>query len=412
MTMTRAACSIQIVTLSLADPPCRLALVAAPNMGWVEDMCAAGISPGTEVRDVTAQLPALRVGRPLDARLLGDKLKADALLLSASCGVDLRESPRIDSRTNTPVNMGDFPVFVVADGIRSAASLPAGVILCPADREAIRHNVRAALAALSALSALREEHGQLRRIHDEQAAAYAELLSRQAALEQAAREAYLVKNAIVRNVSHELKTPMLHLKSAISQLAEEQETSLLTRYATNATVRLEEIIQNIVQLSRWVDIRREPMLMGDSVELAMRALRRSWANRDKVNRVDIRLSESLPPVEGDKQGIATVLQLLIDNALKFSKQTVTVSVKVRGAQIIASISDRGIGIPATELSRISNGFYQVDGDDTRAYGGVGIGLAIASLILDRHEAHLDIESEPNQGSTFSFSLPTMPMDRL
>lgn len=399
MTMTRHAPLLQITALVLEAPACRLALIAPNGAVWAGELCSAA---NAKIVPVSRQIRVtLRMGQALDAAQVCELLGADALVVSSMYAL------RLDGAA------GKLPIILlVADGAPGAACapFPHGCLLCPADSAAILYNLCTALSTASAFSTLYETQHKLQQTHDEQTAAHAELLSRQDVLEQSAREAYLIKNAIVRNVSHELKTPMLHLKSAISQLAEEQQTSLLTRYATNATARLDEIIQNIVQLSRWVDIKPEPMLLSDSVELALRALRRSWTNRDKVGRIDIRLSESLPPVEADKQGIATVLQLLIDNALKFSKKGVTVSVKIQGEQVVASVTDQGIGIPQAELSRIQNGFYQVDGEDTRAYGGVGIGLAIVGLILDRHSTHIEIRSEPEHGSTFSFSLPILPFD--
>jgi signal transduction histidine kinase len=71
----------------------------------------------------------------------------------------------------------------------------------------------------------------------------------------------------------------------------------------------------------------------------------------------------------------------------------------------ASVSDTGIGIPADQLDRIFERFYQVDGSATRKFGGAGLGLAIVQRIIEAHGGRIWVESELGRGSTFSFTLP-------
>ena len=73
------------------------------------------------------------------------------------------------------------------------------------------------------------------------------------------------------------------------------------------------------------------------------------------------------------------------------------------------VRDEGIGIPAEELRRIFDSFYQVDGSTTRSYPGAGIGLAVSKEIVERHGGRIEVESEPGQGTSFLVFLPTEPL---
>ncbi len=219
-------------------------------------------------------------------------------------------------------------------------------------------------------------------------------------------EVDLLKNAIVRAVSHELKTPLLHVKSAVSMLSEDHDrdrTTLLS-YATEATARLEAVVRNITQLADSLEITLTPVQAADAIQQAVRNLRRAWEHMDEVDRVQIDLPSRMPLVWADRQGLGIVLQLLIDNALKFSDSTVELTTTVIDDHVMIAVTDHGIGIAREKQERIFDTFYQVDSSDARRFGGVGVGLAIVRLILERHHATVHVESEVGVGSTFSFAL--------
>ncbi len=223
-------------------------------------------------------------------------------------------------------------------------------------------------------------------------------------------ELLLLKSAIVRNVSHELKTPLLHVKSAVALLAEDLgEGHKLVGYAANATTRLEALVNNIVQLATSLEIARGPVIPTESLDQALRNLRRSWEHRDQISRVKIVRDERLPLVLADKQSLGTALQLLIDNALKFSTSDVTITLRREKDRVCFLIRDEGIGIAKDQLNRIFESFYQIDNSSTRAYGGMGIGLTIVAYILERHKAKIQVKSKPGKGSTFIFCLPVVEL---
>lgn len=220
-------------------------------------------------------------------------------------------------------------------------------------------------------------------------------------------EIEVIKNAIVRNVSHELKTPLLHVKSAVSLMAEDIANTKLADYAKDATGRLETLVKNITLLGSSLDTNLNPVIVRDCVEYAKRNLGRIWEHRKDSERIKLDIENNLPPVLADKQGLSTVLQLLMDNALKFSERPIEIVVRRKNDAIKISVKDQGIGIAEDQLGAIFDLFYQIDHSSTRRYGGVGVGLAIVRLILDHHQTKLEVETQPGEGSTFSFELPAV-----
>jgi two-component system sensor histidine kinase ChiS len=224
---------------------------------------------------------------------------------------------------------------------------------------------------------------------------------------RAAKEVDLLKNAIVRTVSHELKTPLLHVKSAVSMLSDgsDQERHKLIGYATEATARLEAVVKNVTQLADVLEIKLYATHMSESAAQAVRNLRRSWERKDDIDRVRIHLPSDLPFVWADEGAIGIALQHLIDNALKFSHKQVEVSAQLVDAHLEITVRDYGIGIEPDKVDKIFDPFYQIENSDARRFGGLGVGLAIVRLILDRHHTTIKVTSEVGKGSSFSFSLP-------
>lgn len=222
-------------------------------------------------------------------------------------------------------------------------------------------------------------------------------------------ELEMIKTQIITNVGHELRTPLLQIKAAINALPKTRTTSKPIHFAEVATARLEEVVQNITQLSQSRNIHLDIALVNDSIELARRWLKNSWKHADERSRVVFDIPRHLPPVMADKRSIGTVLQVLIDNALKFSKGEVIVSATEEAGCVRLSVQDFGIGIPSEDQQRIFEAFIQIDAGTTRRFEGVGVGLSLARMILDKHDARFDLLSAPGEGSTFSFTLPIVDL---
>ena len=220
-------------------------------------------------------------------------------------------------------------------------------------------------------------------------------------------EIELLKNAIVRNVSHELRTPLLQVKSAVALLKEEVVNDKLMEYAENAMARLEIHVKNITMLGQTLDINPGPIILRDAVEYARRNLGRIWQRKGEADRITLDIEHNLPPILADKVGLSTVMQLLIDNALKFGddKPIKVIGRKHDDGTVYIAVQDEGIGIAKDKLKNIFDSFYQIDNSSTRRYGGAGVGLALVKLILDHHQTTVHVDSQEGKGSTFWFTLP-------
>ncbi|MDQ7035175.1 MAG: HAMP domain-containing sensor histidine kinase [Anaerolineae bacterium] len=220
-------------------------------------------------------------------------------------------------------------------------------------------------------------------------------------------EMELLKNAIVRNVSHELRTPLLQVKAAVALLREEVDNDKLIQYAENAMSRLEIHVKNITMLGQTLDINPGPIILRDAVEYARRNLGRIWQRKSEADRITIDIESNLPPINADKVGLSTVLQVLIDNALKFGddKPIKVIGHKRNDGTVYIAVQDSGIGIAEDKRKNIFDSFYQIDNSSTRRYGGAGVGLALVKLIIDYHQTSIQVDSEEGKGSTFWFTFP-------
>ncbi len=229
---------------------------------------------------------------------------------------------------------------------------------------------------------------------------------------QTRAEINILKQAVVHSVSHELRTPMLQVKSAVALLNEDESTNRnIVELAMEATTRLEGGIRNVTLLNELMNessnvdsFTAVPIIQ--IIQAALRNLGRSWEHKKDIERVEIIPNNQTYTVLCDKQRLTIAIQLLLDNALKFSHDVVKVNITQSGNRVTMSIQDRGIGIPRNQLKRIFEPFYQIDGSSTRRFGGMGIGLAIVQLIMEQHCTAIQIESTQGKGSTFAFDLMT------
>ena len=224
-------------------------------------------------------------------------------------------------------------------------------------------------------------------------------------MKQASEDLELLFHAIVRNVSHELVTPTQQAKAALALLREEREESEVLHWAKQAIQRLEQVIEHITSLMDPHTFHPEATLLREMVHYALLSLEPNWGEATLRERVKVELPLDTPAVYADKQGVKTVLRILVDNALKFSEGPVQIRAESLENAVAVSIIDGGIGLDVKRIPAIFAPFTQMDDSTTRPYGGIGVGLAIAQKILENHGSQLQVESEKEKGSRFSFLLP-------
>jgi signal transduction histidine kinase/CheY-like chemotaxis protein len=242
------------------------------------------------------------------------------------------------------------------------------------------------------------------------------LLRRAAQLEAAyndLQEANRLKDELIQNVSHEMRTPLTAIMGYAELMADGTLGSLNPQQLESVSVIAEkshQLARLIEGILTFHELEQEPLQrsvvsLRRISEAAIRAIR-STARQSEVEIVTS-YAENLPDTYADKTRLSQVFDHLLDNALKFSPEggRITVTIWDTGHAIQTEITDQGIGIPTIEHEKIWQRFYQVDGSSTRVYGGTGMGLAIVRRIVEQHGGRVWVDSAPGKGSTFAFTIP-------
>jgi two-component system, chemotaxis family, sensor kinase Cph1 len=209
--------------------------------------------------------------------------------------------------------------------------------------------------------------------------------------------------------SHDLQEPLRMVSSYTQLLARRYRGQLddaadeFIGYAVDGANRMQTLINDLLAYSR-VGTRGKPLAPIDMAPLfeAARANMRV-AIEESGAKVS---SEALPTVMGDTTQLMQLLQNLIGNAIKFRDETrvpeVHVGAERRDGEWLFSVSDNGIGIEEQYMERIFVIFQRLH--NRTEYPGTGIGLAVCKKIVERHGGKIWVESKPNEGSTFYFTL--------
>ncbi len=260
-------------------------------------------------------------------------------------------------------------------------------------------------------SALQAANRTLERRVEERTAELQKALERVSELSQ-------LKANFISNISHELRTPLTHIKGyielmiteSLGNITEEQKHAL--HVSQQSAGRLENLIEDLIMVSLAsrgeLSVKQEQMDIQRIANLAVKSFTGKALERS-VNLHGV-IDDDTPFVQADSQKIAWVLQQLIDNGIKFTASggSVVVSVKREGENlVIVSVTDTGIGIPASQLNNIFEPFHQLDGSSTRRYGGTGLGLSLVRQIIEAHGSMLEVQSVEGRGSTFKFPLLVM-----
>ncbi len=263
-------------------------------------------------------------------------------------------------------------------------------------------------------AALRAKH-----LQDELTRANRELLSARLAAEAAAR----AKADFLAHMSHEIRTPMNGIISMASLVLEttlnnEQRGYVETIYTSSES--LLTIINDILDFSKIesgkLELEAAPFHLRTCLEETLDLLAPKAAEKGIEIASDI---EDELPAEflGDITRLKQVLVNLLSNGVKFTAQgEVIIVVKVLAApgqhagptepwHLHFSVRDTGIGIPVDRLARLFKSFSQADASTTRKYGGTGLGLAISKSLVEKMGGKMWVESIPQRGSTFHFTVP-------
>ncbi len=236
------------------------------------------------------------------------------------------------------------------------------------------------------------------------------------------REVERMKNDFVATVSHELRTPLTSIQGALQLILGQPQqgrtgiggdlppraTALLSISLSN-TERLIRLISDMLDVARIeqgrIQLQRAahpPFDLGESAADEVRA----FADTRAIE-VELDLLQDLPDVYADRDRAVQILVNLLSNAIKFSPQgqQVLLSARHEGKMIAFTVRDWGRGIAAEDQHRLFQKFQQIDNSTTRDTGGTGLGLSICKALVEEHGGRIWLISTPQEGSSFSFTLP-------
>ncbi len=259
---------------------------------------------------------------------------------------------------------------------------------------------------------------------------FQELAAKNERLQQAVdhmQEVDRLKSSFLATVSHELRTPLTSVIGYAEMLYEGLAGPLNNEqreYMQTILNKADQLLQLITALleasileSGPVPMQREPLFMSQIIDRVVSGL----GPQARTRRIEVRaLDPELPRALGDARKIRQVLRNLIANAVKFTSESGHIEIDVqvgplsrhagpdaeRGLRVV--VADSGIGIPLENQELIFEPFFQVDSSSTRRYGGTGLGLTLAKSYIEANGGYIWVESTPGQGSSFTFSIPTIP----
>jgi two-component system sensor histidine kinase KdpD len=326
--------------------------------------------------DLTAEMARLL----LSGTVLEDSLRVAGRQVATAFGLG---SVSIElSWTDSDERRRALPLLV--DGAR------VGTVMVPRDTEpgvleALQDRVLPALETLVAAARKREE------------------LEAQVIETKALRRSNVVKTAVLRSVSHDLRSPLTAITTAAGGLASEtlspEARAELTSVIAQESARLSRLVDNLLDLSRLQAGALEPHADWCSIEELVRAAVESVPA--PPGGFDVQIEAGLPLLRADAGQLERAIANVVENAARYAgDDPVTVRARAAPNQLLLRVGDRGPGVAREDLERIFEPFHS-PGEGS----GTGLGLAIARGFLEANGGRIRAESLPGQGTTLVLSLP-------
>ncbi len=223
-----------------------------------------------------------------------------------------------------------------------------------------------------------------------------------------------MRSQFVSSVSHELKTPLtairmfaetLRMRRAADRGAQNEYLDTII----SESERLTRLLNNVLDFSKIEQGQKiykpRPTSLPEVVHAAARAMHYPLAQQGFRLRVEI--EDSLPPLPVDADALEQAILNLLTNAVKYSgaSREIDLSLRSQNGHAVIEVTDRGIGIPASEQPRVFEKFYRVPTPENQLVPGTGLGLTLVEHIARAHGGYVTVRSAPGQGSTFSIHVP-------
>jgi PAS domain S-box-containing protein len=223
------------------------------------------------------------------------------------------------------------------------------------------------------------------------------------------------KTRLLSNISHELRTPLTSiagyakfmLTGKLGELCGNHERCL--NIIADESDRLRTLIDDTLDLitidSGGAEMEMNDVTLTEIIEQLISSMEIEL--KEKHISLEKKIPGDMRPIKGDEDRLFQLFSNLLSNAMKFTPKGGLIEIRSReeDGDIVVEVADTGIGIPADELPRVFERFYQVDSSLARKYGGMGLGLAICDEIVEAHGGKIEAESTEGRGSVFRVSLP-------
>ncbi|MDX1590331.1 MAG: HAMP domain-containing sensor histidine kinase [Balneolaceae bacterium] len=233
---------------------------------------------------------------------------------------------------------------------------------------------------------------------------------------QRERELAQRQAGFLANITHELKTPLAVMQAAGENISDGRVTegNRLRAYGDHIyeeAIRLRKMIEKLLDVAR-VDAGQNVVELApyhlDEIAEKVYSSSKDFVE-SKGFRFEINTADKLPLVMVDADHIETILNNLIENAVKYSSREkyILLNVKKENGNVAVSVKDKGDGIPKKSQKLIFDKFYRVEGDLTVKTKGHGLGLAIVKNLVEMNGGKIRVDSNPGQGSTFTITFPAL-----
>ena len=214
----------------------------------------------------------------------------------------------------------------------------------------------------------------------------------------------------IANVSHELRTPLTVIHGFLETLEETSDNNSLLQQAlplmSEQTVRMTRLIEDLLSLTK---VESEGLRNEEDVNIPAMLdtlIRDTRAFPETKHELFIS-SRCSTWLKGNAEELQSAFGNLLSNAIRYTPPggTIKVSWEKKGSNAVFSVQDNGTGFDAIHIPRLTERFYRIDKSRSRNTGGTGLGLAIVKHVANRHQAELQIETNPGHGSKFSLRFP-------
>lgn len=215
-----------------------------------------------------------------------------------------------------------------------------------------------------------------------------------------------MRREFIANASHELRSPLTVISGYLDTLVLDSDVPPSWRKPVSQmqsqAARMNRIVAELLELSR-LEVPGE-VLVEDRIDVCglLTAAKKSYADRKGIPRIDVKCN-SRASLLGSTTEVESVIANLLSNAVRHTgpEGVVTLSWSANADGGALEVSDTGEGIDREDIPRLTERFFRVDRGRSRSDGGVGLGLAIVKHVLSRHDADLEVSSEPGGGSCFT-----------